>query len=77
MPDAGDAITYRDARKAFAVVEGDLPDAGDAVRNRDALQAGAVVEGRIPDTVDAIRDDVIGTCLACGISMQQRLIFIE
>ena len=31
----------------------------------------------MPDSCDAIWDDVIGTCLACGISMQQRLLFIK
>ena len=45
FPDAGDAITNRDARQAGAATEGAIPDAGDAIRNRDTRQAGAVVEG--------------------------------
>ena len=72
----GSASLECDARQAGALVEGAIPDAGDAIRNRDARQVGAAFEGVIPDAGDAIRNDVIGTCLAGRISMQQRLLFI-
>ncbi len=77
MPDAGDAVTNRDARQAGAAREGSIPDAGDTIRDRDTRQAAAVPKGVIPDAGDAVRDRVIGTCLACRISKQHRLLCIE
>ena len=51
----------------------------DVLRSRclKKVLAGALKEGIIPDAGDAISDDVIVTCLASRISMQNRLLFIE
>ena len=54
IPDAGDAVTNRDACQTGAVHEGSLPDAGDSIRYRDALQAMDGREGIIPDAGDTI-----------------------
>ena len=75
--DAGNAIRNRDARQAGAANEGSSPDAGYTIRDCDARQVSAVVEGQNPDAGDAVRNDIIGTCLASRISMQNRLSSIK
>ena len=75
--DTGDAIRNRDTSQAGAGVEGTVSDAIDAIRNRDTGQAAAAIEGKIPDAGDGIWDDVIGTCLAFRIGMQERHLLVE
>ena len=58
MPNAGDAVRYRDAPQATAGHEGIKPDTGElTVRSEsDTRQAGTVSEDFIPDTGDTLTD---------------------
>ena len=53
VPDAGDALAYRDTGQASAVKERLVPEVGDAVGNRDTGQV-ASGEGLDPDAGDAV-----------------------
>ena len=74
MPDAGDAISNRDALQASAVSEGTFLNASDAIWDRETRQAGAAIEGITLDAGDAIRNRDArqagaareGTCLNAG-----------
>ena len=54
-----------------------MPDAGDALRDRNARQAGAAIKGGFFDVGNPFRNVVFVSCLACRISMQHGLLFIE
>ena len=71
IPDAGDAIRYRNTRQVAAVTEGNSPDAGNAISNRDIAQATAATEGPIPDAGDANTNGDIAQATAAteGISI--------
>ena len=58
--DAGNAVTYRDARQTAAAIEGPTSDDIDAVRYRDTRQAGAFLKGVIEDSCNTVRNSVIG-----------------
>src|ERR1035437_1002717 len=56
VPDAGNAIPYRDVGEAGTKKERSFPEAVGAVANRDAGQAGTAREHIVSDVSNAVRD---------------------